>query len=311
MKNLGSLSHFQYPDQILGETLDTVDSAEVHPTKKLHPEVAVEKLTIPISSVSTVQPSITASVAFVTVVAIPEGAETTTLAEWVDSIFESFPDSPFPTDGLETTTSLVSLPASSKTMFQSQSPIALTTMSDQSEPSEIRVSNSEPSSQALRTLEVVRKMTLNVGSESRSFKIPSSHKIRALEAQVCLFQGSQSEISQLKNEMITRENQIKELTEKSLRLEKFEEDLVAASRTLVTKEEEWVLKEGQFARIIKLKDNLIEDLSKRNQNLVSDAKSNEVLIRQPKDQVGLLESSDASPIYAIKMASLEYELETC
>lgn len=61
--------------------------------------------------------------------------------------------------------------------------------------------------------------------------------------------------------------------------------------------------------MLKSKDDLIEDLTKRNQSLVSAAESNEVFIHQLKDQVALLESSDASPLSFIKIASLESELE--
>lgn len=72
---------------------------------------------------------------------------------------------------------------------------------------------------------------------------------------------------------------------------------------MAPKEKEWFLKEGQFSRIIKSKDGF-------NQSLVSSAKSNEVLICQLKDQISLLESSDASPLSAIKIATLESDLET-
>lgn len=66
------------------------------------------------------------------------------------------------------------------------------------------------------------------------------HKVSTLEVQVSSLQGSQSEITKLKNEMVIQENQIKE---KSLKLERREEDLVAVSRALAAKEKEWTLKE--------------------------------------------------------------------
>lgn len=66
------------------------------------------------------------------------------------------------------------------------------------------------------------------------------HKVSTLEVQVSSLQGSQSEITKLKNEMVIQENQIKE---KSLKLERREEDLVAVSRALAAKENEWNLKE--------------------------------------------------------------------
>lgn len=66
------------------------------------------------------------------------------------------------------------------------------------------------------------------------------HKVSNLEVQFSSLQGSQSEITKLKNEMVIQENQIKE---KSLKLERREEDLVAVSRALAAKEKEWTLKE--------------------------------------------------------------------
>ncbi|GMN54149.1 hypothetical protein TIFTF001_023279 [Ficus carica] len=136
--------------------------AEVHPAKKLHPKVVVEKLTVPVSSVCTVQSSINASVASVSVIFDPEGTEATPSAEWVDSTFKCFLDS--------------SIPANS-----SEIPIPLC--------EQILLEN-----------------------------LAMEHKVSNLEAQVSSLQGSQSEITKLKNEMVVQDNQI---NEKSLKLEKF------------------------------------------------------------------------------------------
>lgn len=69
------------------------------------------------------------------------------------------------------------------------------------------------------------------------------------------------------------------------------------------------MKEVQFEKTLKSKDEFIGDLAKRNRILVADAESDQVSIRQLRGQVILLESGDAYPPSAIKIASLESELE--
>ncbi|GMN70297.1 hypothetical protein TIFTF001_039344, partial [Ficus carica] len=200
--------------EVLNGILDPVD---VHPAKKPHSDEAIlANLKFPPSVTNPATSAFGVPLSTTMVSTTQNALQDSTVGQdssisevidvQVDSIFENkiFSGSPLLMSGSEVLVPvpLVNLPISSQVVTQSQLPAPFMTLSDRSEPSEVRVSSFDPSSQALRTLEVVSRTTSNFGALSRAYKIPSlceqasnihqqilledsilEHEVKTLEAQ--------------------------------------------------------------------------------------------------------------------------------